>query len=140
MNDIDLFIKENMRFLSIKDGETVKCIYQGCKIVPDKYNEGHKTLSYSIKLLDSEKTISWNKNSTKIAIQMRKFNPGDKISITRHATGKYEIKSLGENNSAQENPVRSLHSSVTIYDPAVSNSAGIISSKSDLSNDNQIPF
>lgn len=97
MKDLDSYIKQNMKFLTIEDGESVQLIYKGYSIIPDRF-KGGETISYLFQYPDSEKTISWNKGSSRIAREMKKMAPGDLLQITRNGVGfetKYRIVSMG---------------------------------------------
>ena len=99
MKDLENYVKENSKFLSVQDGETVIMVYKGYEIVSDRFNPGKQTVSYLLQYPDSEKAIQWNKSSNKIAAQMKDITIGETISITRQGEGmgtKYRIIPVGK--------------------------------------------
>lgn len=99
MKDLDSFIKSNRKYVSIQDGETFKGVYQGFKILPDRFNPGKETVAYMFQVGDSESLLPWTKASPKIALQMKKFGPGDVLEITRFGEGtdtKYHIRAAAD--------------------------------------------
>lgn len=105
MKDLDSFIKSNRKYVSIQDGETFKGIYQGFKIVADRFNPGKETVAYMFQVPGSQEMLPWTKASPKIALQMKKFGVGDVLEITRFGEGtdtKYHIR-------ASVNPLEGLN-------------------------------
>lgn len=85
--DIDTFLRDNMKFLKIENGETVTLVYKGYSVVPDKFNDGKEVISYLFSFPNSDKTISWNKGSMVVAREMRKIPVGETIQIKRTGEG-----------------------------------------------------
>jgi hypothetical protein len=107
MSDLNSFIKKNSQFLRINEGETVRFVYKGYSIIPDRFNPGKEVVSYLFQYPDSNKTIAWNKGSNRVAAQMQKFATGDTLVITRFGEGpdtKYVIKKEGEPLSTVKKP------------------------------------
>lgn len=97
--DLKTFVKDNQKFLKIKDGESFTGVYVSYVVGPNRFDpEGKETVSYKFKYTDSEKTIIWNNGSTKVADEMAKFSPGETLEIKRTGSGpsdtKYQIKAL----------------------------------------------
>lgn len=107
MKDLDSFIKSNRKYVSIQDGETFKGIYQGFKIVPDRFNPGKETVAYMFQVPNSQEMLPWTKASPKIALQMKKFGVGDVLEITRYGIAtetKYLIRKAQEEFKVETNP------------------------------------
>lgn len=99
MSDLSNYVKNNSKFLSIQDGETVTMIYKGFSIIPDRFNPGKDTVSYLLQDPITGKSIPWTKSSNKVALQMNKINTGETITITRMGEGMgtvYRIKTVGK--------------------------------------------
>lgn len=95
MSDLSQYVKNNSKYLSIQDGETVTFIYKGFSIIPDRFNPGKETVSYLFQDIETGRTIPWNKASNKVAIQFSKIGTGETVSITRTGEGmgtNYRIK------------------------------------------------
>lgn len=86
-DSLEGFIKETSKFLSIQDGETVKVVYKGYSILDDRFNPGKKVVSYLFQYPGTDKTIPWNKSSSKVAAQMVKMSAGDTLEISRSGVG-----------------------------------------------------
>ena len=95
-SDLDNYIKENAKFLRVGDGESIVLIYKGYSVVDDRFNPGKKVVSYLFQYTDSDKTIPWNKSSSKVAVQMAKFAPGDKLKISRLGEGPASTYSISK--------------------------------------------
>jgi hypothetical protein len=107
MSDLSKYVKNNSKFLSIQDGESVTMIYKGFSIIPDRFNPGKETVSYLFQDPESGKSIPWTKSSNKVAIQMNKINVGETISITRSGEGMgtaYKIKVVNSKPQAYSEP------------------------------------
>lgn len=109
MKDLNGFIKDNQKFLSIQDGDSVTLVYKGYSIVADRFNPGKETVSYLFAYPDSDKNIPWNKSSNKVAMQMAKVEIGDTVTISRNGEGMgtvYRIKVKGKplSNASDDQP------------------------------------
>jgi hypothetical protein len=99
MSDLNQYVKNNSKFLSIQDGETVTMVYKGFEIIADRFNPGKQTVSYLLQDPDTGKAIPWTKSSNKVAAQMAKIEVGDTITIMRIGEGMgtvYKIKAIKE--------------------------------------------
>lgn len=95
MSDLSNYVKNNSKFLSIQDGETVTLIYKGFSIIPDRFNPGKETVSYLFQDTETGRTLPWNKSSNKVALQFSKIGTGETVAITRIGEGvatNYRIK------------------------------------------------
>lgn len=93
--DLKSFIKNNRKFVKIKDGETFNGIYLGCAFGPSRFGSDKEVARYRFKYTDSPVEVSWECASTTVAEKMQNFSVGEELSITRKgATAtdtKYEI-------------------------------------------------
>lgn len=87
MSELGKYVKNNSKFLSIQDGDTVTLIYKGFEIIDDRFRPGNKTVSYLFQDPETGKSLPWAKSSNKVALQMDKINTGELISITRMGEG-----------------------------------------------------
>lgn len=96
-NDLENFIKQNAKFLSIQEGQTVMLIYKGYTIVDDRFNPGKKVVSYLFQWPGTDKNVPWNKASSKVAAEMIRYGAGDTLEITRIGSGpqtNYKIRKI----------------------------------------------
>jgi hypothetical protein len=93
--DLNSFIKDNRRFLKLKDGETVRVIYRGYKVAVNPQEPDKELVLYQIQFPDAQQVMSWKSASIVVAEKMATISQGEEITITRHGEGtetKYEIK------------------------------------------------
>lgn len=91
------FIKNNRRFVKIKDGESFRCFYQGFKVTRAmSFGEEKEVVVYMVQEDGVDHPIGWQTTSVKVAEDMEKFSPGTEIIITRKGSTsndtKYDIK------------------------------------------------
>ena len=82
---LDAYIRDNMKFIKVNDGESVIETYQGYEIVPDNFNPGQKTIAWQFDI--NGRTVSWTNGTSKVANQMKNFQPGDRLKISRSGIG-----------------------------------------------------
>lgn len=95
--DLNAYIKANMKYLKIDDGESFTEEYQGYKIIPDNFNPGQSTIAWDFKL-DTGNLVPWTNGTSRVAKAMAEFKPGDKLQVTRSGLGpktSYDIKKVG---------------------------------------------
>lgn len=101
---LDQYLKDNTKFLKLKNNESVDVIYKGYKIVPDRFSDedGAEIVSYKLQYPGSEKLMSWQNKSSKVAADMKAIKEGEFIRLTRTGEGaqtKYSIVSLSKDMS-----------------------------------------
>ena len=88
MKDINDFISDadkKSSFVRFEDGEPVKGIYKGSKLVDDRFNKGEKTMEYSIEIDGLVKTF--NSKSIKLARQLKPVKEGEEIELVKTGEG-----------------------------------------------------
>jgi len=88
MSDLTDFVKENdskSKFIKFEDGEPIKGVYKGAKLVPDTFNKGESTMEYTLEIDGDSKTF--NSKSNKLAKLMMKMDEGTKVEIVKTGTG-----------------------------------------------------
>lgn len=88
-NDLSSFILNNKKFVKLKDGESIRGVYRGFKVVQSRFDEEKETVSYKLSLpgMADGKVVSWENGSINVAELMSNISVGEEIVITRHGSG-----------------------------------------------------
>lgn len=96
--DLKDFVVNNRKFLKLEDGETVKAVYHGYKIIPNRFDPEKEVVSYRLTIdgMDKDKVINWECGRADVAEQMESIPVRSTIVISRSGAGtsdtKYDIK------------------------------------------------
>jgi hypothetical protein len=95
---LDSFIKNNRKFIKIKDGESFRAIYRGYKLITSMaFGEEKDVVVYLLQEKGVDHPIGWQNGSISVAEQMKRFSAGEEIVIKRTGSTakdtKYEILS-----------------------------------------------
>lgn len=74
--------KSQSDYISIKDGETLECIYQGHKYVPSRFDPEKVVPRYSLEIEDGV-VKKMDCGNTFLAFGLDGIEPGTKIKISR---------------------------------------------------------
>ena len=100
MSDIDDFLAEiddNSPFLNLQDGEPKVGNFVKATLVDDSFNKGEKTMEYTLKVGDMNKTF--NSKSGQLARLFKGVKKGDEVQIVRTGTAfdtKWYVKKTDE--------------------------------------------
>lgn len=102
-NSLGSFVKNNRKFVKLKDGDVFMAIYKGYRIVPSRFDTEKETVQYKFQYSDSTGIVTWENGSTSVAEVMSSIKEGAMIQIKRTGSDakktKYEIKELGDTDS-----------------------------------------
>lgn len=82
------FVKENMKFLKLEDGQSYTGVYGGFGVIPNKFDPGKETVEYKFKdSAESESEITWTNGTIKVAQKFAKVKEGSTFTLTRTGVG-----------------------------------------------------
>ena len=95
MGQLNDWAKSKSGFLKLEDNESVKCVYNGFKIVPSRFEQDQETVQYLLTVDGQEKLFESKASS--VAQSFDKLIEGDGVLIGRNGVGsktKYVISKL----------------------------------------------
>jgi len=102
------YAKSKSTFVSLKAGESYKCIYKGYKFIEkDSFGETKEYARYLLEDLEDNQVRNLDSQSASFAEQMNEIKEGSKIKINRTGEGmdtKYEVEILTDEFPAEEEP------------------------------------
>jgi len=95
------FVANNRKYLKLADGETIKAVYRGFKILTNRFDPEKEVVSYRFSLegMDADKVVNWECGRADVAEIMEKVKVGTALTISRTGSGtddtKYNIQVAG---------------------------------------------
>lgn len=83
-NELDDFIARNQKYVSLKDGESWKGVYQGFTMGINSF--GNEAIYWKFKPIGKDNIVTWQCGQTGVAVEMKKFKKGDCLKITRRGS------------------------------------------------------
>ena len=87
-SDIDIFLEESNKkspFIKFIDGEPVKGVFKGVKLVDDPFTAGQKTMEYTLECDEISKTFK--SKSVKLASLIKGIKVGSDVQVVKTGTG-----------------------------------------------------
>lgn len=79
------FVKDNQKFVSLKDGDVFSGVLLGSRIIPSKFDSSKETVEYGFKV--DEKVMIWTNGNIGVAQVMMQLKKGDPVTIERSGEG-----------------------------------------------------
>ncbi len=90
---LDSFIKNNRKFIKIKDGESFRGFYRGFKVITTiAFGEEKESVIYMLQEDGVDHPVGWQNASTGVAEKMKQFSPGEEIIIKRSGSTAKDTK------------------------------------------------
>jgi len=86
MGQLKKWSDKNSKFVKIEDGQTIEAVFEGYKIITSHFDSDREVIRYLLKIDDTVKP--WETGASTVAVFFDTVQPGEKVRITRHGTGK----------------------------------------------------
>ncbi len=83
-DELDNFIKNNQKYVSLLDGDSYTGIYQGFVMGINSF--GNESVFYRFKSVGGDKIVTWQSAQPAVAMKMKNFKVGDCLKITRQGS------------------------------------------------------